>query len=47
MVTFLRTVATSYGYIRPGEDFTRWNADAHVDHPRKIGRLLREMTGAY
>lgn len=42
----MRTVATSYGYIRPGEDFTRWNADAQVDHPRKIGGLLRTMTGA-
>ena len=43
----MRTIATSYGYIRPGEDFTRWNADAHVDHPRKIGRLLRKMTGSH
>jgi len=42
----MRTVATSYGYIRPGEDFTRWNADACVDHPRRIGGLLRQMTRA-
>jgi phosphoglycolate phosphatase len=42
----MRTVATSYGYIRPGEDFTRWYADAHVDHPRKICATLREMTGS-
>ena len=42
----MRTVATTYGYIRPGEDFARWGADACVDHPRKIGRLLREMTGS-
>lgn len=39
----MRTVATSYGYIRPGEDFRLWRADAHVDHPRKIGALLRQM----
>lgn len=43
----MRTVATSYGYIRPGEDFRRWNADAHVDHPRKIDNLLRKMTGSH
>lgn len=43
----MRTVATSYGYIRPGEDFKRWNADAHVDHPRKIDSLLRQMTGSH
>jgi phosphoglycolate phosphatase len=42
----MRTVATSYGYIRPGEDFTRWSADAHVDHPRRIESLLRKMTGS-
>jgi phosphoglycolate phosphatase len=42
----MRTVATSYGYIRPGEDFRRWNADAEVDHPRKIDGLLRAMTGS-
>ena len=39
----MRTIATSYGYIRPGEDFRLWRPDAHVDHPRKIGALLREM----
>lgn len=43
----MRTVATSYGYIRPGEDFKRWNADAHVDHPRKIRSLLQQMTGSH
>lgn len=42
----MRTVATSYGYIRPGEDFKRWQADAHIDHPRKIGSLLQNMTGS-
>lgn len=42
----MRTVATSYGYIRPGEDFRRWKADAHVDHPRKVGGLLQAMTGS-
>jgi phosphoglycolate phosphatase len=39
----MRTIATSYGYIRPSEDFRLWRADAHVDHPGKIGALLREM----
>jgi phosphoglycolate phosphatase len=42
----MRTVATSYGYIRPGEDFRLWRADANVDHPRKVGPVLREMTRA-
>ena len=42
----MRTVATSYGYIRPGEDFRRWKADADVDHPRKVGILLQSMTGS-
>lgn len=41
----MRTVSTSYGYIRPGEDPTRWQADANVDHPRKIGPMLLAMTG--
>jgi phosphoglycolate phosphatase len=42
----MRTVATSYGYIRPGEDILRWRADARIDHPRKIGATLGEMTGS-
>jgi len=41
----MRTVATSYGYIRPGEDISSWNADAQVDHPRKIRAMLLELTG--
>lgn len=41
----MRTIATSYGYIRPGEDVSAWQADAIVDHPRKIMPLLRQMTG--
>ena len=42
----MRTVATSYGYIRPDEEVGRWGADACVDHPRKIGRMLQLMTGS-
>ena len=41
----MRTMATSYGYIRPGEDVASWNADAQVDHPRKIGPMLLELIG--
>lgn len=41
----MRTVATSYGYIRPGEDLTSWRPDATVDHPRKIEAMVLEMTG--
>lgn len=42
----MRTVATSYGYVRPGEDVAAWLADASVDHPRQIARVLSAMTGA-
>jgi phosphoglycolate phosphatase len=41
----MRTVATSYGYIRPGEDVKAWRADATVDHPRKIAAMIFAMTG--
>jgi phosphoglycolate phosphatase len=41
----MRTVATSYGYIRPGEDIATWRADATVDHPRKIAAMVFAMTG--
>jgi phosphoglycolate phosphatase len=41
----MRTVATSYGYIRPGEDLSAWQADASVDHPRKIAAMLLAMSG--
>lgn len=41
----MRTVATSYGYIHPGEDIAAWRADATVDHPRKIAAVIFEMTG--
>jgi phosphoglycolate phosphatase len=41
----MRTVATSYGYIRPGEDVAAWRADATVDHPRKIEAMVFAMTG--
>lgn len=43
----MRTVATSYGYIRPGEDHAGWRADATVDHPSKIGPMLLSMTDAF
>jgi phosphoglycolate phosphatase len=39
----MRTIATSYGYIRPSEDVTRWQADATVDHPRRIAGMLTAM----
>jgi phosphoglycolate phosphatase len=41
----MRTVATSYGYIHPGEDLAAWRADATVDHPRKIAAMIFAMTG--
>jgi len=41
----MRTIATAYGYIRPGERVPDWQADAVVDHPRKIGPMLLTMTG--
>lgn len=41
----MRTVSTSYGYIRPGDDVSRWGADADVAHPRKIAPMLLRMTG--
>jgi phosphoglycolate phosphatase len=42
----MRTIATSYGYIRPGEDHRRWRADATVDHPSRIAAMLLTMTDA-
>jgi phosphoglycolate phosphatase len=42
----MRTIATTYGYIRPGEDFRLWRSDAHVDHPRRIAPMLMAMTGS-
>ena len=42
----MRTVSTSYGYIRPGEDHASWRADATVDHPSKIASMLLAMNGA-
>jgi phosphoglycolate phosphatase len=42
----MRTVVTSYGYIRPGEDFRSWGYDAEIDHPRKIGSMLHAMIPA-
>ena len=42
----MRTVSTSYGYIRPGEDLAQWQADAIVDHPRKIEPMVLQMTGS-
>jgi phosphoglycolate phosphatase len=43
----MRTVVTSYGYIRAGEDVSRWRADVEIDHPRKIGPMLLQMTGIH
>jgi phosphoglycolate phosphatase len=40
----MRTVATTYGYIRPGERVADWCADATVDHPRKIAAMVLTMT---
>jgi phosphoglycolate phosphatase-like HAD superfamily hydrolase len=40
----MRTIATTYGYIRPGEAVAEWRADATVDHPRKITPMLLTMT---
>ena len=42
----MRTIATSYGYIRPGEDHRSWQADATVDHPSRIAAMLLAMTDA-
>jgi phosphoglycolate phosphatase len=42
----MRTIATAYGYIRPGDDVRAWQADAVVDHPRKIGPMLLKMSEA-
>ena len=36
----MRTVAALWGYIRPGEDPTRWAADACVQHPRQLAGIL-------
>lgn len=43
----MHTMSTSYGYIRPGEEVAHWQADANVDHPRKIERMLLKMTGPH
>ena len=40
----MQTIATTWGYIRPGERVSDWRADAEVDHPRRIGRMLMTMT---
>jgi len=40
----MRTVATTYGYVRPGQNTLAWRADAVVDHPRKIGAMLQRMS---
>jgi N-acetyl-D-muramate 6-phosphate phosphatase len=42
----MRTIATTYGYIRPDTDVASWQADAEVDHPRKIGPMLLKMSDA-
>ena len=42
----MRTIATSYGYIRPDESIESWQADAIVNHPRRIVPMLRAMTNA-
>lgn len=42
----MRTIATTYGYVRPGQDTLGWGADASVDHPRKIGAMLQQMSRA-
>ena len=39
----MRTIATSYGYIRPGEDISAWQADAIVDHPRRIQGMIDRL----
>lgn len=41
----MRTVVTTYGYIRPGEAFTGWRGDAVIDHPRRISSMLLSLTG--
>jgi phosphoglycolate phosphatase-like HAD superfamily hydrolase len=41
----MRTVVTTYGYIRPHERIAAWRGDAVVDHPRRIGPMLLSMTG--
>jgi 2-phosphoglycolate phosphatase len=42
----MRTILTSYGYIRPGEDYQSWGADATADHPRRIGPMVFELAKA-
>lgn len=38
----MTTVAAAYGYIRPGEDVSAWDADAIVARPRQLhGVLIR------
>jgi phosphoglycolate phosphatase len=43
----MRTVATTYGYIRPGEDVAVWRADATIGHPRRIAPMLLQMSGTH
>ena len=40
----MKTLATSYGYVRPHEDIAAWRADAIVDHPSRIAAMLLAMT---
>jgi phosphoglycolate phosphatase len=40
----MRTIATSYGYIRPGEDVPGWQADAIAGHPRRIRAVLQQIS---
>lgn len=42
----MRTIATAYGYVRPSQDISSWRADARVDHPRRIGAMLLQMSQA-
>ncbi|WP_202816297.1 HAD family hydrolase [Immundisolibacter cernigliae] len=37
-----RTVVAGYGYIAPGEDVTRWGADACIDSPADLLALCRD-----
>ncbi len=36
-----RTVVAGYGYVAPGEDVTRWGADACIDSPADLLALCR------
>jgi phosphoglycolate phosphatase len=39
----MHTLATSYGYIRPGEDIADWGADAVAVHPRDLLPVLKQL----